>query len=307
VLCSAPTWPPATRTSVSRTIRTDTVSKEFLNAKTAKMYKRIGLESRGKLPNQVTDLCLDNARTAGEFEGLTNEFTSLESLSAINTGLTTLKGFPKLKQLLKLDVSDNRLSGSLQALKECTNLQYLNISNNKIKTLDALEPLKSLESLEHLELNHNEIVNVSDQELADRRQKIFEILPNLKWLDQVDKNGVELEEPDDDEDDHPIGNGLNHVSGDDDDDDDEEEDEDGDDEDGEEYSDEEEEEGEAGPGLADLYNNVIINDEDDDGDYDEEDGEGEEEMVEEEEEEAEPEHPVRGKKRKHEDPSEGAT
>lgn len=269
------------------------------------MDKRIGLESRGKLPNQVTDLCLDNARTAGEFEGLTDEFTSLESLSAINTGLTTLKGFPKLKNLVKLEVSENRLSGSLQALKECTKLQHLNLCKNKFKTLEALEPLKSLETLEHLEVLGNDIYPSSDShDATEKRKRIFEMLPNLKWVDSFDQNGVEQEDADDDDDDdHPVGNGLNHVS---DDDDDDEDDEDGDDEDGAEYSSEDEEEGEQGPGLADLYNNVIINDEEDDGDYDEEDGDGEEEMVEEEE-EGEPEHPVRGKKRKLDDPAEGAT
>ena len=50
----------------------------------------------------MTELELDNARTCGEFEGLTEEFTALERLSAIQTGLTTLKGFPKLKSLKKV-------------------------------------------------------------------------------------------------------------------------------------------------------------------------------------------------------------
>jgi len=270
------------------------------------MDKRIVLESRGKEPSQVTELELDNARTCGEFEGLTEEFTALERLSAIQTGLTTLKGFPKLKSLKKCDLSENRLSGGFGALKECRNLVHLNLASNKIKSLEALEPLKSLENLEHLEVAFNEIYpDVNAPEAADQRQKIFEILPNLKWVDNYDQQGNELQDDDDDDDDDVVPNGVTERLSDAGEDD--EEDEDGDDEDGEEeeYSSDDED----GPGLSALYGDPSnINDEDD-GDYDEEEDEEGDSPVEEEEEdddEAEPEHPVRGKKRKLDD-GEGTT
>ena len=44
---------------------------------------------------------------------------------------------------LQLDLSDNRLSTGLGALKECPNLTNLNLSGNKIKDLETLEPLVS--------------------------------------------------------------------------------------------------------------------------------------------------------------------
>ena len=44
---------------------------------------------------------------------------------------------------LQLDLSDNRLSTGLDALKECPNLTNLNLSGNKIKDLETLEPLVS--------------------------------------------------------------------------------------------------------------------------------------------------------------------
>ena len=50
---------------------------------------------------QIVELNLDNCR-ATNIEGLTEEFTNLESLSLINVGLTTLKGFPKLPNLRKV-------------------------------------------------------------------------------------------------------------------------------------------------------------------------------------------------------------
>jgi Leucine-rich repeat (LRR) protein len=55
----------------------------------------------------------------------------------------SLKGFPKLPELKRLELSDNRISTGLGALKECPKLSHLSISNNKIKDLESLEPLVS--------------------------------------------------------------------------------------------------------------------------------------------------------------------
>jgi len=57
---------------------------------------------------QIKELNLDNCRST-TIEGLTDEFTTLEKLSLINVGLTSLKNFPKLPSLKKLELSDNRL------------------------------------------------------------------------------------------------------------------------------------------------------------------------------------------------------
>lgn len=56
---------------------------------------------------QIKELNLDNCRSTS-IEGLTDEFTALEKLSLINVGLTSLKSFPKLASLKKLELSDNR-------------------------------------------------------------------------------------------------------------------------------------------------------------------------------------------------------
>ena len=52
---------------------------------------------------QVKELNLDNAR-ATQIEGLTDEYTNLETLSLINVGLTTFKDFLKLPKLEKIQV-----------------------------------------------------------------------------------------------------------------------------------------------------------------------------------------------------------
>jgi len=207
------------------------------------MEKRLELERRGKEPAQIKELNLDNAR-ATQIEGLSEEYVNLESLSLISVGLTTLKGFPKLAKLKKLELSDNRISNGLQTLQDCPLLSHLNLSNNKIKDLDAIEPLKSFEKLTHLDLFNNEICNIDEY-----RTKVFKLLPNLKFLDDADADDVEEEDEGE--------NGA--EEGDDDDGEDEEEVE------GEEDSGEEEEESDEDDGemtLSDLYKKNLDDDED---------------------------------------------
>jgi hypothetical protein len=50
---------------------------------------------------QIKELNLDNCR-ATQIAGLTDAFVNLSSLSLINVGLTTLKGFPNLPALKKV-------------------------------------------------------------------------------------------------------------------------------------------------------------------------------------------------------------
>ncbi|CAL8117433.1 unnamed protein product [Orchesella dallaii] len=154
------------------------------------MEKRIDLEKRHRSPDQVTELNLDNCRST-TVEGLTDEFVNLHTLSLIGVGLTSLKGFPKLPKLKKLELSDNRISGSLQVLKDCEKLSVLNLSNNKIKDLSSLQDLLPLANLRVLDLYRNDVTGETDY-----RDKVFEMLPQLTYLDGSDKTGKEYEESD---------------------------------------------------------------------------------------------------------------
>ncbi|XP_025425329.1 acidic leucine-rich nuclear phosphoprotein 32 family member A [Sipha flava] len=120
------------------------------------MEKRIELEKRGRKPEEIDQLILDDCRSTA-IVGLTDEYVGLRSLSLINVGLTSLKGFPKLPLLLYLDVSENRISNSLQNLSGCIKLKSLNLCQNKLKDFEAIEPLKSLERLKFLDLSSNEV------------------------------------------------------------------------------------------------------------------------------------------------------
>ncbi|ESP02597.1 hypothetical protein LOTGIDRAFT_138173 [Lottia gigantea] len=178
------------------------------------MEKRIELEMRGRDASKIKDLNLDNCR-ASAIEGLSSDFCSLESLSLINIGLNSLNGFPKLPALRKLELSDNRITSGLAALKGCPKLEALSLSGNKIKDFESLEPLKELENLKSLDLFNCEVTNENDY-----REQVFKLLPQITYLDGFDIEDQEYDEDGDDD-------------GDDDDEDDEVGLEDEDDEDGE--------------------------------------------------------------------------
>nr|NP_001097361.1 mapmodulin, isoform C [Drosophila melanogaster]NP_001163184.1 mapmodulin, isoform D [Drosophila melanogaster]AOQ10554.1 Mapmodulin-RC [synthetic construct]ABN49328.1 IP17956p [Drosophila melanogaster]ABV53838.1 mapmodulin, isoform C [Drosophila melanogaster]ACZ94456.1 mapmodulin, isoform D [Drosophila melanogaster] len=168
------------------------------------MEKRIELERRARKVNQITELNLDNCRSTS-IVGLTDEYTALESLSLINVGLTTLKGFPKLPNLKKLELSDNRISSGLNYLTTSPKLQYLNLSGNKIKDLETLKPLEEFKNLVVLDLFNNDATQVDNY-----REKIFKMLPSLNFLDGFDCNDEEVQS-DGDDDDEVNGNDSDEV------------------------------------------------------------------------------------------------
>ncbi|XP_076023769.1 acidic leucine-rich nuclear phosphoprotein 32 family member A-like [Genypterus blacodes] len=232
------------------------------------MKKRVSLELRHRSPTEVQELVLDNCRSSeGKIEGITEEFGNLELLSLINVGLTSVAEVPKLDKLKKLELSDNRISGGLEVLAErLVNLTHLNLSGNKFKDISTLEPLKKLPQLKSLDLFNCEVTN-----LADYRESIFKLLPQLTYLDGYDIDDCEASDSDGE------GDGVD------------EEDEEGESEDFEEEEEEDEED--------------VVAEEEDDDDSGDEDGElngdvDSEEDEEDEEDEDEDSSPTKGEKRK---------
>lgn len=237
------------------------------------MEKRIELERRGKDPKDIIELNLDNCRSTN-IVGLSDEFSSLESLSLINVGLTSLKGFPVLPNLKKLELSDNRISACLNLLTTSPKLTHLNLSGNKIKDLDTLQPLKDFKNLKNLDLFNNEATNIENY-----REKIFKLIPGLKYLDGYDAEDGEAEDSEGEEE-------VNGNEGDSD----------------EEVGSSDEEEGSADVGLGAVYSENL-DDLSDTEDYEagEEEDEDDDGIDEEEEEEEATSPAARGKKRKLED------
>lgn len=247
------------------------------------MEKRVALELRGRNPSQIKELNLDNCRST-TIIGLTDEYTNLEILSLNNVGLTTLKGFPTLPKLRKLELSDNRISNGLNFLNGCKKLTHLNLSGNKIKDLQTLKPLEEFENLRNLDLFNNDVTNIEDY-----RTKVFALHPSLKYLDGYDKDDREGEDSDAEEEDGEEMNGNNDS-----------EDEDVDDEDDEDislsavYNSNLEEESSA----SSLYAGSDVEEEEDD---DVDDGDGDGDLKAQDGEDNTHEESTRGKKRKHED------
>ncbi|XP_043910714.1 acidic leucine-rich nuclear phosphoprotein 32 family member B-like [Protopterus annectens] len=157
------------------------------------MKKRITVELRNRKPSEVKELVLDNCRSDdGKIVGLTSEFENLEFLSMINANLASISNLPKLGSLKKLELSDNRISNGLDVLAERTpNLTHLNLSGNKIKDISTLEPLKKLKNLESLDLFNCEVTMLNEY-----RESLFELLPNLTYLDGFDADDQEAPDSD---------------------------------------------------------------------------------------------------------------
>ncbi|KAJ2952309.1 hypothetical protein O0L34_g4593 [Tuta absoluta] len=260
------------------------------------MEKRVALELRGRSPAQVKELNLDNCRSTN-IVGLTDEYINLEILSLNNVGLTTLKAFPTLPKLRKLELSDNRISNGLNFLKGCKKLTHLNLSGNKIKDLETLKPLEDFENLKNLDLFNNEVTAIDDY-----RSKVFAQHPSLRYLDGFDKDDREA---DDSEDEEEMNGNNDSDDGEDAGSDVDEEDDDDEDEDVSlraVYNENLEEESSA----SSLYEGSDVEEEEDededgendaDGDHNAKPADGEADA----DADGEPEESTRGKKRKHDD------
>nr|ACM09612.1 Acidic leucine-rich nuclear phosphoprotein 32 family member E [Salmo salar] len=216
------------------------------------MKKRISLELRNRTPAEVAELVVDNCRTSdGEVEGLTDDFKELEFLSMVNVGLTSLAKLPSLPKLRKLELSDNNISGHLETLSEKSpNLTYLNLSGNKIKELSNVEALQNLKNLKSLDLFNCEITT-----LEEYRESIFELLPQVTYLDGFDQEDNEAPDSEADADDDEGEDGAGATG---------------------DYDDEDDEEEEVSEGrevgLSYLMKEKIQDEEDDDDYAEEEDG-----------------------------------
>ncbi|RDD47515.1 Acidic leucine-rich nuclear phosphoprotein 32 family member A, partial [Trichoplax sp. H2] len=146
------------------------------------MEKRIELERGKNDPAKIKKLFLDNSQSTTSIAGLLDEFVNLTVLSMNNVGLTSLKGFPRLPNLVKLKLSDNRISSGLEILLGCPNLVHLDLSGNRITELSDMEPLQNLTNLKNLDL-YNCDVTAAD----GYREKVFDMLQNLEVLDGYNK------------------------------------------------------------------------------------------------------------------------
>ncbi|CAH8655723.1 unnamed protein product [Dicrocoelium dendriticum] len=216
------------------------------------LSQRIELERGKKVPNEIRELNLDHSKSTS-IDGLTEEYTSLETLSLVSVGLECLAGLPKLPSLKTLTLSNNAIKGGLDAILNCPNLEQLNLSGNKIESVDALLPLAKLSSLRSLDLFNCDVAGSENY-----RKAVFAALPNLKYLDGYDES-MESEPESEDHGGLPNGdateeNGTGEGGA------------DGEDS-GDDYEEDEEEDEEEEYGIEALQRSEELEDDDDEEDY----------------------------------------
>lgn len=197
------------------------------------------------------EILLENLAIPKITEDIKKKLESVKTLLSLGFNgcqLAHLDNFPHIPSLVRLEMMGNAIKGSeLSHIKHLNSLESLSLSENPIEHFDDLKPLMTFKQLLQLDLSSTPL-----SKLPNYRTKIFEMFPNLKILDNEDKDGKPYEYSGDGEDEV---NGDSEVEGEDNDDDagseeeeyedDDQEDEgddDDEDEDEESYEDEEESE-----------------------------------------------------------------
>ena len=149
-------------------------------------------------PKEIEELNLDkftdNLKSLELYhkEGL-ELYNNLIHLSLNELGLENLSNFPEIKCLMILSLKNNKLKGDdFDTIpKLYPNLYKLKISFNQINSLDNLSCLNKLE-LKKIEVKENPFTK-NDNEYRD---KIYKIIPSLVIVDQMQKNGQEIDTSD---------------------------------------------------------------------------------------------------------------
>ncbi|CDW57457.1 LRR 4 and LRR 7 domain containing protein [Trichuris trichiura] len=205
--------------------------------------------------------------------GLNNGATAPEELSIAQSGLCSLRGFPEMPSLIKLDLSNNSLEDGLEHLLGCPNLNMLNLSGNRFKDLKALEPLKKLTNLKVLHLNGCDLTRS-----LHYRCKVAEMLPQIEYLDSYSRtcvscDGTEESEryfDDDDTDQYGPSDDSDGVEGGEEEGKDEDDELDEDDDDEEEDDDDDDDDEEEDESLSDSEEELEAQKDDDDSEEDNE-------------------------------------
>ena len=149
-------------------------------------------------PKEIEELNLDSFNEKVESlklyhkEGL-ELYNNLIHLSLNNIGLENLSNFPEIKCLMILSLKNNKLKGDDFDIipKNYPNLYKLKISFNQIDSIDKLSCLNQLQ-LKKLEIKENPFTK-NDKEYRD---KIYKLIPTLEIVDQMQKNGQEIDTTD---------------------------------------------------------------------------------------------------------------
>lgn len=131
-----------------------------------------------------------------EAKDLLEKYQNAKSISFISCQLKSLKNLPNIPSIEEVQFSDNHITGNeLSNLLIYPKLTKINLCNNLIKEIKDLQCLQQLKELTNLDLSECPVTL-----LPQYREKMFEMLPQLKYLDLVSKTGENCSELDDQED-----------------------------------------------------------------------------------------------------------
>ena len=133
----------------------------------------------------------ENGTLTKEHKTTLEKYVNLQSLSCSKIELKSLKNMPYLPNLIILELDNNELTGNdfNEIIDLYPNLCKLSIGNNKISTYDCLKPLVKMTKLEHINIKGNPLSKKRDYS----RDKVFEILPSLIAVDNLNKEGEKVE------------------------------------------------------------------------------------------------------------------
>jgi len=121
----------------------------------------------------------------------------LISLSLNKCELESLDNFPTSTSLIRLEICENKFKATelTKVVEKFPKLQILMLSDNAINDFTEIKALSNLKELIQLDLNNTPLSKKDNY-----RKKIFELVPTLEILDELDKDGNPYEFDDEGED-----------------------------------------------------------------------------------------------------------
>jgi len=118
------------------------------------------------------------------------EYKNLIHLSLNNLNLNSLDNFPSIPNLIVLDLKGNNLNGNdFNVIPQLYPvLHKLKVSYNQISSINVFKNLEK-SNIEKIEVHDNPF----QIDKKNYRKEIFNIMPKLKIIDQMNENGQEID------------------------------------------------------------------------------------------------------------------
>lgn len=156
------------------------------------------LIEKKQLEDEVVELVFDGIaikELTPKMKQKLENFPTLTCLSLNNCQLENLNNLPNISDLNRIELMGNKFDPKeIAKLQSYQKLDCVSIGDNQINVVGDVAPLAEIESIVQLDFCETKF-----SESEDYREKVFELFPNLKILDNKDINGNSYEFEDDEE------------------------------------------------------------------------------------------------------------